>query len=162
MTEQIIQWMQQLGQQHQQEMHSCEVLAPYLQGYFPDEFLRQCHFMLVDTLPMPELGGIKGLLAKHWMPSELNAISYQHGYYILRQHGDDWSLHCRELVHLVQWRHLGAQTFLEQLYQDVKAKGYEQAGLVTMADQVVSHFRQGSTIENIPTLVEQSLQAVEG
>lgn len=162
MTEQIIRWMQQLAEQDKQNMHSCEVLAPYLQGYFPDDFLSQCHFMVVDKLPMPELGGIKGILAKHWLPSELRSIAYQHGYYILRQHGDDWGLHCRELVHLAQWQCLGANDFLEQLYQQVKDQGYKQASLVAMADQVVSHFHQGSAIDNIPALVEQSLQAVEG
>ncbi|MCE2596159.1 hypothetical protein K6Y31_15200 [Motilimonas cestriensis] len=161
MTEQILTWMQALAREHEGELHGCAVLQPYLKGYFPEPYLQQTAFMVVDTLPLPNLTGLKGMLAQQFMPKDLRSIAYAHGYYILREHADDWSLHCRELVHLAQWQHLGAEGFLQQLYQQIKSDGYQQASLVKMADAVVGHFNQDSELDNIPALIVQSLQAVE-
>lgn len=162
MTEQILAWMNTLAKTDETELHCCSVLTPYLQGYFPEAFLQQAAFKVVDRLPMPPLTGLQGLLAQQFMPKNLRSIAYAHGYYVLREYADDWSLHCRELVHLAQWQHLGPTLFLTQLSQQIKSQGYQQASLVKMADAVVEHFKQGSELDNIPALVVQSLQAVEG
>lgn len=161
MIKDITAWIAQLQQQTHTHQQSCEVLASQLQGYFPADFLAHSRFMVVDKLPMPSLSGLKGVLAKRWLPSELNAIAYPGCYYILRTQQNDWAEHCRQLVHLAQWQHLGTEAYLELLYQQVSDHGFEQASLIKMAAQVSQHFEQGSQLSDIPALIQQSLATAE-
>ncbi|RJG41927.1 hypothetical protein [Motilimonas pumila] len=161
MIKDITEWIAQLQQQTQAHQQTCEVLAPQLNGYFPADFLQQSRFMVVDNLPMPSLSGIKGVLAKRWLPKELSAIAYPGCYYILRSEQQNWSEHCRQLVHLAQLQHLGTEAYLTLLYQQVSEQGFEQASLIKMAGQVAQHFEQGSNLSNIPALIKQSLATAE-
>ncbi len=157
MIEKIIAWYDNQLEQMQEQRFSCTNLAPYLKGYFPDDFLAQSYFIPVDTIPTPKLSGLEGILASKFIPADLSSLSFKNTYFVKQELARNPQQHCKELVHLAQWQHLGSHGFLKQLAQEIMTSSYQNANLIRMADNVLEHFNQDSDISDVPAMVAKSL-----
>jgi len=94
-----------------------------LKYFYSAGTLESAFCIVTDVVPVPPLTqlGLPGFESFERMTA--NGITYQDLYFVRRDHAADESLHFHELVHTVQWRHLGAEKFIEAY-----ALGYLNAG----------------------------------
>jgi len=88
-----------------------------LPGYFTRKTLSEAFFAVVDSVPRPPLTSLglsefADLERMDFERMDFDGITYRNFYFLRREHGLNESLHFHELVHIVQWRALGAERFL--------------------------------------------------
>jgi len=66
----------------------------------------------VDRIPLPPLSSIGLRHFKEFERGDFDGITYLDSYFSKRRAADAESLHFHELIHVVQWRLLGAEFFL--------------------------------------------------
>src|SRR2546428_5423595 len=80
--------------------------------YFTLAQLEAARFVAVDRIPLPPLSSIGLRRFKEFERGDYDGITYLDTYFLKRRVADDESLHFHELIHVVQWRLLGAEFFL--------------------------------------------------
>jgi hypothetical protein len=80
--------------------------------YFSRTQLEAAKFVAVDRIPFPSLSSIGLRRLKEFERGDHDGITYLDTYFLKRRVAGDESLHFHELIHVVQWRLLGAEFFL--------------------------------------------------
>ncbi|MGF1794256.1 hypothetical protein L4D21_27225, partial [Photobacterium profundum] len=62
-------------------------------------------------------------------------------------------LHFHELVHVAQWQHLGAVSFLQRYINEVQSLGYDEAPLEKIAYAFDDHFSKGKDKIDVPNFI---------
>lgn len=94
--------------------------------------------LLVDTVPVPEVGELHFVLQKTQMlPQNAIGITFGYGIYIQKAHQSDRSLLVHEMTHTMQYERLGGiAAFLEQYIHECLSVGYFQAPMEVEAREV--------------------------
>lgn len=153
-------WIDELLARHQPVARRVASL-PFerLARYYEPGTLSHAFVVLVERVPTPPLTalGLPELSALEHM--DASGITYRDTFFVDRAVADDESLHFHELVHVVQWRVLGARDFLRSYAAGLATPdGYAGHPLEVIAYGLQEQFERGAVFRAEP-LIEQHLRA---
>lgn len=113
--------------------------------------------MVVDKLPKPRFKELRDMGFGDFLDTEFDAITYKNTYYFKSTVENMLELHFHELVHVIQWDHLGASKFLDQYISEIRNVGYKNVPLEKMAYNLQDNYEGRYQQINIESYVEQNL-----
>ena len=125
--------------------------------YFSRTQIEAAKFVVVDRVPVPPLSAIGLSRFKEFERGDYDGISYLDTYFLKRSGADNESLHFHEMIHLVQWRLLGAEFFLAMYAGGLERFGYHDSPLEKMAYDAQELFARSGPVFDAEKLVEQRL-----
>jgi hypothetical protein len=127
------------------ESHNCVDLCQFqdLSRYFSDSFLMGTRVLSVDTCPeVPyELFGLEGV--RQPRGSELGGLACGDFYFIKASLAAWQPTHFHELIHVAQWKILGAEAYIGLLFLGLTTQGYRLSPLEKMAYSLQDRFGSG-------------------
>jgi len=155
--EKIEEWIDNTLLSFSNDKVCCECLTPYFNGFYPPGFLKESFFVVVDALPKPDFPELQKVGLGDFIDTDFNGITYKNHYFIRMGHHEDFGLHFHELVHVFQWRFLGAQSFIRRYVDEYLKYGYEKAPLEVMAYALESHYRSKGKAFDVPQYIQRCL-----
>lgn len=146
MIELVESWIDEVNEAHKPYRQSCTVLQHQLDGFYRPELLRSSYFVIVKALPMPKIPELREVGLGEFIDNEnqLGGITYKDTYYLVPDVARDVGIHFHELVHVIQWRTLGARNFIQRYMEEIQRFGYsDQAPLEGMAYGLQKTFEKG-------------------
>ena len=131
-------------------------LTPFA-GYYPKNFLSRSYYVVGDELPRIDLPELRKAGLGEFIDMDFIGITYKDTYFIKKGYENDLALHFHELVHVVQWQHLGTKTFIARYIDELKANGYAASPLEEMARTLENHFTIGERVLGIPEYVKENI-----
>jgi len=89
-----------------------------------------------------------------------DGITYKDTYFVQETKLTNESLHFHELVHVVQWDHLGVQGFLLAYAAGLAAHGYMDSPLERMAYALQGHFDQNGRPADVEAFIRGELSKI--
>ena len=129
--------------------------------YYPEELLQRTKVVaLPGKLPVPPLRawGLDLPAFAKFENQPNDGITYLDTYFVQEPLATDESLHFHELVHVLQWAHLGPERFLLDYALGLAQFDYRDSPLETMAYDLQAEFEQGKFTFQVKPLVLQKLQ----
>src|SRR5262249_55245371 len=127
-------WIERLLAAHaDQAQPVASKLFPRLPLYFSRELLASARFVVVERVPMPPLTALGLSQFAAFEHADNSGVTYLDTYFVKRGRATDEPLHFHELIHVVQWRTLGAERFLSNYAAGLEAFGYRNCPLEVMA-----------------------------
>jgi hypothetical protein len=127
--------------------------------YYPEELLQRTKVgTLPGKLPVPPLHAWGLDLPAFADFENLNAagITYLDTYFVQESLATDESLHFHELVHIIQWAHLGPERFLLDYALGLAQFEYRDSPLETMAYDLQAEFESAfAPFEVEPTIIQK-------
>ena len=125
--------------------------------YFGQDLLASTKYILVDRVPTPPLSalGLKRFAA--FEQGDYDGITYLDTFFLKRDHVANEELYFHELIHVVQWRALGAERFLAVYADGLEAFGYHNSPLEAMAYDAQAVFSQSTKSFDAEKLVADKL-----
>lgn len=113
-----------------------------LPEYYSPQFLTQAKVVVVESVPVPPLSamGLPELAA--FEQGDYAGITFKNTYFVKAAEANRESLHFHELVHVVQWAHLGVEKFLTAYAAGLALQGYRHSPLEVMAYDLQDYFDQ--------------------
>lgn len=131
-----------------------------LRLYFFEATLATAGVVPIDHVPVPPLSALGLTEFKTFEAQDMAGITFGDTYFLRVNHAQSESLHFHELVHIVQWRVLGPETFL-LLYADGLSKnGYANSPLEEMAYRHQSRFDDGQPAYSVESEVSEETLAL--
>ena len=145
-------------------MHSTRARAvssyhfPRLSQYYPDDILNNSRIVEVPRVPVPPLTAMGLHQFAEFEKGDYEGITYLNTYFVKADAVHNESLHFHELVHVVQWQHLGPERFLMAYAIGYFAGGgYRNNPLEVMAYDLQARFdNKGPPFDAAP-LIQQDL-----
>lgn len=124
-----------------------------LAAYYPAALLASTQAIPIARVPAPPLSrlGLTGFDEFENLPAA--GITYRHSFFVLHGHERDESLHFHELVHVVQWQHLGPENFVMAYALGHLRNGYRQNPLEVMAYDSQARFESHAPPFDVPAFV---------
>ncbi|TMP68754.1 hypothetical protein CWB76_14335 [Pseudoalteromonas sp. S1609] len=157
MLAQIEQWIDKTNSVYAHKRICCEKFANEFEGFYPNEFLKTAFYVVVDKIPKPDFTGLRELGLSNFIDMDVAGITYKNTYYILPSAVHNLRVHFHELVHVVQWRELGAHAFIMRYINEIQMFGYNDAPLEIMAYELDEHYTSNGNKFNIPDYITQQL-----
>jgi hypothetical protein len=157
MLAQIEQWIDKTNSVYAHKRICCEKFANEFEGFYPNEFLKTAFYVVVDKIPKPDFTGLRELGLSNFIDMDVAGITYKNTYYILPSAVHNLRVHFHELVHVVQWRELGAHAFIMRYINEIQTFGYNDAPLEIMAYELDEHYTSNGNKFNIPDYITQQL-----
>jgi hypothetical protein len=104
-----------------------------LPQYFSKEILETANVVITDHLPRPPLSALGLPEFASFETQLMNGITYLDTYFLEPSGTSEETLHCHELVHVVQWHVLGPRDFLLLYAVGLLEQGYMDSPLERMA-----------------------------
>lgn len=131
---------------------------PRLAAFYSNEFLIAAKVVEIEHVPVPPLSsfGLTGF--EEFEGGNYAGITFRDTYFVQSGEALRESLHFHELVHVVQWQHLGAERFVTAY-----ALGYLQGGdyrsnpLEVMAYNLQDYFESGGQPGDVEAAVRRQL-----
>jgi hypothetical protein len=117
-----------------------------LPRYFDHSMLDAVKFIAIDRLPMPPLSAMALNRFAAFEQGNFDGITYLNRYFIKRPLITEEPLHFHELIHVIQWRLLGPESFLAAYANGLDRFGYEDSPLEKMAYDAEALFKGSSAI----------------
>jgi hypothetical protein len=129
--------------------------------YFDHTSLESARFIPIDRVPMPPLAtmGLERFAA--FQQGDFNGVTYLNRYFIKRPVVTEEALHFHELIHVIQWRLLGPESFLTAYANGLDEFGYENSPLEKMAYDAEASFRRSSAIFDADEFVADRLARLQ-
>ena len=157
MIEQIGQWIDQTNIAYQEQRTCCDHFSKEFEGFYSVPFLQNAFFAVVDKIPKPDFPELRQMGLGDFIDMDVTGITYKNTYYILPHAINTISLHFHELVHVAQWKILGARNFIQRYIFEIQNYGYSQAPLEIMAYSLDNHFSRGGNKVDIPSFVSEKI-----
>lgn len=132
---------------------------PRLQHYFKGETLASAKVVLVDRLPVPPLSSMGLAEFAEFERGNFNGITYLDTFFLKPAVAKDEAVHFHELIHVIQWRILGAKEFLRMYADGLERFGYWMSPLEKMAYEAEAAF-SASEIFDAERLVSDTLASI--
>lgn len=129
----IDRWIDDTISSYLHERVPCDALAPHFAGFYPREFLAKSYCVLADNLPKPDFPELYESGLGGFLEMDADGITYKDTYFIKPHMAEKLDLHLHELVHVAQWRFLGAPAFIERYIKENMQCGYDNMPLEEMA-----------------------------
>jgi hypothetical protein len=88
---------------------------------------------------------------------DVGGITYNDTYYVKKEAANELRLHFHELVHVLQWRELGTQGFIERYIREIQDFGYDNAPLEKMAYALDGHYQSEGRRLSVEQFVRENL-----
>lgn len=142
----VREWIQGTLRQHKADARPASELGfERLPLYFPSGLLDKAHVVLIEqvpTVPMTSLGLPELAAFEHMNPI---GITYDNTCFVRESCSGIESLHFHELIHVVQWRHLGFDSFIIAYAAGLVLYGYDEHPLEV---QACRHERRFNELED--------------
>jgi hypothetical protein len=116
--------------------------------------------VVVDRIPLPPLSSIGLHRFKEFERGDYDGITYLDTYFLKRRIANVESLHFHELIHVVQWRLLGAEFFLVMYAGGLEKFGYRNSPLEKMAYDAQRVFDDSKVVFDAEKFVSDKLVAL--
>lgn len=146
-------WIDKIVSDYEEQAQSCRKFSDVFSGYYSPEHLAKCKFVVVDTIPKPDIPELRQIGLVDFLDMDCGAITYKHIYFMKPQHQEDLEIHIHELMHTVQWEQLGGEGFLRRYVQEIDEFGYDDAPLENMAYDLGRSFKSGAVAKDVVKFV---------
>jgi hypothetical protein len=151
----IAEWMQKtLAEQAAAARPVASLGFGRLPHYYDERTLASAKVVFVPKVPMPPLSAMGLDEFRNFEQMNAGGMTFFDTYFVRTDHARDESLHFHELVHVIQWRHLGAQRFLALYAGGLARFGYRKSPLEVIAFKLQHRFQR----EAPPFSVEAACQ----
>lgn len=150
-------WIDSTNVKFSTQRQSCALFASSFAGFYTEEFLSNSYFVVVDSIPKPDFPELRQAGLGGFLDMEVQGITYKNTYYVVPSVAQDLRLHFHELVHVAQWKSLGAIGFLQRYISEVQSVGYHEASLEKIAYAFDHHFAQGGQKVDVPSYIENKI-----
>ena len=157
MLEEIEKWIYQVNSSHKGVRRSCSTLQEDFNGFYSPEFLKTAFFVVTDEIPKPDFPRLRELGLGDFIDMDLGGITYNNTYYIKKEAANELRLHFHELVHVLQWRELAPQGFIERYIREIQDFGYNNAPLEKMAYALDRHYQSKGRHLSVEQFVREKL-----
>jgi hypothetical protein len=158
MLQAIEQWIDEVNSEHESQRTCCVHLYEDLRSIYPKTFLEQSFYVVVKTLPRPMFLAGQNPDIDKFLYQTLDGITYKNTYYLLPHMAKDLYIHFHELVHVAQWRTLGATGFISRYIEEIVTYEYDNAPLEAMAFGLEDDFKKGNNQIDVLQKVELNLK----
>lgn len=126
--------------------------------YFSEELLASSKYVAVNRTPTPPLSalGLKRFAA--FERGDYDGITYLDTFFVKKSHVLDEGLYFHELIHVVQWRVLGAERFVAAYADGLEKFGYRNSPLEAMAYDAQAAFARSTQTFDAEKLVVEKLR----
>jgi hypothetical protein len=131
-----------------------------LRLYFSRAQIEAAKFVVVDRIPLPPLSSFGLHRFGEFERGDYDGITYLDTYFLKRRVADAESLHFHELIHVVQWRLLGAEFFLAMYAGGLEKFGYRNSPLEKMAYDAQELFDRSKVVFDAEKFVSDRLSAL--
>jgi hypothetical protein len=128
---------------------------PRLPFYFSVETLRSAKVVLVDQLPIPPLSSWGLTRFADFERGNFSGITYLNTFFIKRGDLRNEAIHFHELIHVVQWRFLGAEQFLRTYAEGLERFGYRASSLEVVAYDAEARFTANDVFDAEKMVVQK-------
>src|SRR5688572_30831985 len=152
---QVLTWIDWLLVDHAEVATRVDRLDfPRLPLYWPGELLRSARVVSATVMPFPPVStyGLPEFADMESMP--MSGITFRDMFFVDPVYGSE-AVHFHELVHVVQWKALGASDFLLTYGVGLAQFGYENSPLEAIAYELQASFERGAPIPDITDAIEQ-------
>ncbi len=160
MIDQIEDWIDATNRAFLPKRQSCVRFAQAFSGYFPQAFLEEAGFVMVDRIPKPDFPQLRQLGIDDLLELAAAGMTYKTTYYLLSAQSRNLRLHFHELVHVAQWRLLGGPGFIARYLAEIRCNGYADAPLERMAYALETRYADNAPAFDVPTEVRRQLSSV--
>ncbi len=158
MLHKIEQWIDETLKSYATRKVSCECFLPDFNGFYPPEFLSTSFFVVVEKIPRPDFPELRQAGLGRFIDMNMDGITYKNTYFVKKGIESYLPLHFHELVHVLQWRYLGAKGFISRYIDELQQSGYEAAPLEKMAYALQQCYSNKDTVFNVPSYVKKKLK----
>ena len=110
---------------------------PRLPLYFTAETLASAKVVITDRLPVPPLSSWGLTQFASFERRDPDGITYLDTCFLKPHQSKNEAIHFHELIHVIQWRVLGAERFLRSYADGLERFGYRDSPLEVMAYEVL-------------------------
>ncbi len=137
-------WIDRIHAEHASRAIPAREVAPVrIADYFPPALLDSARVVTIESLPFPPVSDY-GLPEFQGMATpDMAGITFGDMYFLRAGHSPDDRVHVHELVHVVQWKTLGADEFLSTYAVGLAQHGYERSPLESVAYWLEGQFGLG-------------------
>ncbi len=157
MLDKIEQWIDKTNIDYSNQRECCDRFTDDFTGFYPASFLKRAYFVVVDTIPKPDFPGLREMGLGDFIDMNVDGITYKNTYYIRPHVAQNLRLHFHELVHVIQWGHLGAFDFIQRYITEIQTHGYADAPLEIMAYSLDAHYANKGKALDVPTYVTNKI-----
>lgn len=136
MLKQLEQWIEQNNLEHSNQKVSCSKFIDAFNGFYPESFLQNAYFVVVDEIPKPNNSEFREMGLGNFFDQMVNDITYKDTYYILPHLTENLITHFNGLVHVAQWNRLGAAAFIQRYIEEILKYGIADAPPEKMASKL--------------------------
>jgi hypothetical protein len=155
----VIFWIQQTLATHQRNANSVASRGfARLPRYFSEHLLTTSKVVVLNLLPVPPLSKLGLNRFAEFEQENFDGITYLETFFIKPGHEENEGLHFHELIHVLQRKMLGPETFLARYADGLETKGYRNSPLEVMAYNAEAHFRNSTAAFDVEKLVAQQLE----
>ena len=138
-------WIEDLLKRHAAESKPLAHYAPQrISAYFPKQTLDSVRVVKVPKLPIPPLSALGLSQFADFENGDYAAITYLNTYFMVDGVIRNEGVHFHEIVHTVQWTHLGVDRFILAYAIGLMQFGYVDSPLEVMARKYEQKFQTGT------------------
>lgn len=157
----IIDWIKQTLADHKSQASTVASLHfKRLPKYFSPELLAYAKVIYVDIAPTPPLSKIGLNQFSDFENMKADGITYLDSFFVRKEAQHDESLHFHELIHVVQWKLLGAEKFVAAYADGLERFGYRESPLEKIAYDAQGTFNTYPQPFDVEKLVKSHLDSL--
>jgi hypothetical protein len=126
--------------------------------YFSAHLLACTKVVTLGRVPVPPLTAMGLPEFAAFENGNYRGITYKDTYFLQILQAANESTHFHELVHVVQWAHLGVERFLLAYAAGLAANGYEKNPMEVMASALQAYFERKGQPVDVETVVRNTLR----
>lgn len=157
MIEKIEKWIDDTNSHFFDKRQSCAQFSKEFAGFYSTEFLSNAYFVVVDSIPKPDFPELQDIGINDFLAIVPRGITYKNTYYLIPSAANNLRVHFHELVHVAQWQHLGAPTFIQRYMAEIQRVGYADSPFEKCAYELDTHYSNGGDKIDVPALVAGKL-----
>ena len=128
-----------------------------LPAFYSTPLLASAKVVAVERVPVPPLSAIGLPEFGEFEQGNYRGITFKDTYFVQATQVGSESLHFHELVHVVQWAHLGVEKFLLAYAAGLAMNGYRNSPLEAMAYNLQDYFDQNGQPADVEAAVRNKL-----
>lgn len=158
----VIAWIHQSLANHAKQARPVASLNfPRLPSYFSSAVLASTNVVHVEQVPMPPLSALGLSQFAAFEQGNYDGVTYLDTFFVRHHRATDERLYFHELIHVVQWRLLGAERFVANYAAGLEAHGYRNCPLECMAYDAEATFAQSTQPFDAEKLVTEKLKQTQ-
>lgn len=155
MIEVVTNWIETTVDQYKNKTESCLAYKEKFAGFYSEEFLSSCKYVVVDEIPKPDFPILRTLGLGGFLDMDAAGITYGDTYFVKAGSEVLDHLHFHELVHVIQWRILGIEGFVRRYITEMLKHGYLDAPLEKMAYSMEDSYKASEKVFDVEETVQR-------